>query len=155
MKEAHAVIEQIQEILKEKSNDRLIQQSDIGVVTPYRLQCKIIGILCRRLGFSEITIGTAEVFQGQEKPVMIVSTVRTGGILGFVNSAQVRLCGYVFACFFIYFFQFTIPENQRCVDKSQMFANYYWRSTHALYRCELALSARILPAKQFFCSIAR
>lgn len=64
--------------------------ADIGVVSPYKLQCKIIDKLCRRMGFNGITVGTAEVYQGQEKPVMIVSTVCTGGILGFVNSAQVR-----------------------------------------------------------------
>lgn len=90
MKEVHAVIEQIKELVSSEVNNRNIKFTDIGVVTPYRLQCKIIGKLCKRLGFCGVTIGTAEVFQGQEKPVMIVSTVRTGGILGFVNSAQVR-----------------------------------------------------------------
>lgn len=90
MKEVHAVIEQIKELVNSKPNNRTIKYADIGVVTPYKLQCKIIGRLCHRLGFSDVTIGTAEVYQGQEKPVMILSTVRTGGVLGFVNSKQVR-----------------------------------------------------------------
>lgn len=75
-------------------NDNLskvkVTQSDIGVVTPYKLQCKVIARECRKNGFENITIGTAEVFQGQEKPIMIVSTVRTGGKLGFVKDPRVR-----------------------------------------------------------------
>lgn len=36
-------------------------------------------------------LGVAEIFQGQEKPVMIVSVVRGGGQgLGFVSDPQVR-----------------------------------------------------------------
>lgn len=75
MKEVLVVMEQIRDILNHEVNGRKIKQSDIGVVTPYRLQCKIIGRFCHKLG--------------QEKPVMIVSTVRTGGVLGFIDSAQV------------------------------------------------------------------
>lgn len=90
MKEAKAIVDQIDILLKFGTKQRKVQCSDIGVVSPYKLQCKIIDKLCRRMGFNGITVGTAEVYQGQEKPVMIVSTVCTGGILGFVNSAQVR-----------------------------------------------------------------
>lgn len=91
MKEARAVIEQIRELVEPGVSYRQIQCSDIGVVIPYKLQCRIINKLCQRLGFNDVTIGTAEVYQGQERPIMIVSTVRTGGILGFVNSEQVSV----------------------------------------------------------------
>lgn len=90
MEEAKAVIEEIKKIMGSCPKGREIKCSDIGIVTPYKLQCKIIKRLCIGLGFSDINIGTAEVFQGREKPVMILSTVRTNGTLGFVNSAQVR-----------------------------------------------------------------
>lgn len=54
------------------------------------MQRRKIAQACHRFNFDEITIGTAEAFQGQEKPVMIVSTVRSGGNrLGFVNNARV------------------------------------------------------------------
>lgn len=67
-----------------------ISQSDIGVVTPYKMQRRKIAQACLRAGFGEITVGTAEAFQGQEKAVIIVSTVRSGGTrLGFVNNARV------------------------------------------------------------------
>lgn len=67
-----------------------LSQSDVGVVTPYKMQRRKIAQACHRCNFDEITIGTAEVFQGQEKPIMILSTVRSGGNrLGFVNNARV------------------------------------------------------------------
>lgn len=70
-------------------NGRSITSSDIGVVSPYKLQCKKIAQVIRDKGYENITVGTAEVFQGQERPIMIVSTVRSGGRhLGFVSDPQ-------------------------------------------------------------------
>lgn len=69
-----------------------LKQSDIGIVTPYKMQCKKITRDCRNRTWNKITVGTAEVFQGKEKPVMIVSTVRAGGkYLGFVNDPRVSI----------------------------------------------------------------
>lgn len=91
MKEVDAVIDFIKKLLNQNvGNAKAIKQSDIGVVTPYKLQCKVISSVCRRSNFNDVTIGTAEVFQGQERPVMIVSTVRTNGTLGFVKDPRVR-----------------------------------------------------------------
>ena len=75
-----------------------INQSEIGVVSPYKLQCKKIRRKCSEMKYSGITVGTAEVFQGQERKVMIMSTVRARQkFLGdFLGNAQVRLC----VCFF-------------------------------------------------------
>lgn len=85
------VIEYIKKLLKNDGKiKKSVTQSHIGVVTPYKLQCKKITRACHQNNFNDITIGTAEVFQGQEKPIMIVSTVRTGGLLGFVNDPRVR-----------------------------------------------------------------
>lgn len=52
-----------------------INQIDIGVVAPYKLQCKILAKMRRQNNFNDITVGTAEVFQGQERSIMIISTV--------------------------------------------------------------------------------
>lgn len=67
-----------------------IKQSDIGVVAPYKLQCKLLASACRRLNFNDVTVGTAEIFQGKERPVIIISTVRTHETLGFVNDPRVN-----------------------------------------------------------------
>ncbi|XP_037036186.1 putative helicase mov-10-B.2 isoform X2 [Bradysia coprophila] len=88
MDEVRAVVEFVDELLKP---DRLIQlsQSDIGVVSPYKLQCKIIRRYCETKGYKNITIGSAETFQGQERKVMIISSVRSGGKLGeFLSNPQ-------------------------------------------------------------------
>lgn len=68
---------------------RRIQQTDIGVVTPYRKQRRQIAKQLRRYHFNDVCVGTTEVFQGSEKPIMIISTVRSNGMLGFVSDARV------------------------------------------------------------------
>lgn len=71
---------------------RKIEQSDIGVVTPYKKQCWRINNRLHRLRYDGITVGTSEVFQGKERPVMIVSTVRADGqSLGFVKEKRVNM----------------------------------------------------------------
>lgn len=73
-----------------KTNSTEIKSWDIGVVSPYRLQCKKIKEACTDANLGDITVGTSEVFQGQERKVIIVSTVRSTGDLGrFVRDPQV------------------------------------------------------------------
>lgn len=90
-KEIDVVMDYIKKLLTPENgfSTRPIKQSDIGVVAPYKLQCKLLACACRQCGFNDITVGTAEIFQGQERPVMIISTVRTDKTLGFVNDARV------------------------------------------------------------------
>lgn len=61
MKEKEAVIEYIEKLLQLRVN---LRESDIGVVSPYSQQCKEISEACSLKGFKDITIGTAETFQG-------------------------------------------------------------------------------------------
>lgn len=97
-KEVDVVIKQIQDLFKLKSiaghTNVTVKEEDIGFVTPYRAQVKRIRDRCSQLGYKKITIGSAEIFQGKEKPVIIVSTVRTHQQLGFVSAAQVRLFSF-------------------------------------------------------------
>lgn len=89
-KEINVVVNYITELLKQKFNGKSISPTDIGVVSPYKLQCKQISRAIRNGEFGKIGVGTAEVFQGQERPIMIVSTVRSGGSdLGFVSEPRV------------------------------------------------------------------
>lgn len=66
-----------------------VTQKDIGVVTPYRKQRHKISQKLRRLNLDEVTVGTAEVFQGQERPIILLSTVRSNGALGFLREPRV------------------------------------------------------------------
>lgn len=89
--EVETVLKYIDKLLLAKNwNGKQVRPSDIGVVTPYKAQGNMIRDECRhRKGFDQITVGTAEVFQGQERPIIIISTVRTGETLGFVKDYRV------------------------------------------------------------------
>ncbi|XP_032077747.1 RNA helicase Mov10l1 [Thamnophis elegans] len=50
---------------------------DIGVVAPYRKQVEKITILLRSVDLADIKVGSVEEFQGQEFPVIVISTVRS------------------------------------------------------------------------------
>lgn len=91
--EASIVMDYIKELLLKKSDGtRVIKETDIGVVTPYRSQCQHIIDCCEAADLPDITVGTAEIFQGKEKPIIIVSTVRSGNGLGFVRDPKVCSC---------------------------------------------------------------
>lgn len=74
--EANVVLNYISKIADGVWNGIDVRQSDIGVVSPYSKQCDTIRKMCADKSYNDITVGTAEVFQGQEKPIMVVSTVR-------------------------------------------------------------------------------
>lgn len=52
--------------------------NDIGVITPYSLQVKDLRILCdKQFENRNVKIGSVEEFQGQERKIIIISTVRS------------------------------------------------------------------------------
>lgn len=96
LEEVNAVIKCINDLLANKWNGKNVFEDDIGIVSPYKEQCEMIKDECLRYGYEKIMIGTAEIFQGQEKPIMIVSTVRTDGNLGFVRDKRVTIASHSF-----------------------------------------------------------
>lgn len=95
MDEVHAVIEYIQKLLLLEEKERKVIQTDIGVIVPYKLQSRIIKRICNSMKLDDITVGTPEAFQGQEKPIMIATTVRSDGVLGFLGDPRVCLLSCV------------------------------------------------------------
>ena len=79
MAELDAVINIVEDIIKNGH----AQPDDIGVIAPYRKQCEKLRqrfhAITQRTGipFSRIRVGTTEVFQGQEKKIIVLSTVRS------------------------------------------------------------------------------
>ena len=61
-----------------------MKDCNIGIITPYQTQKKKIDCLLRDPG---IMVNTVDSFQGQEKDVVIVSTVRSNdrGSIGFLS----------------------------------------------------------------------
>lgn len=76
-------------LMGNKWNNEELNKNDIGVVSPYVAQCDRIRAELRKNKLGEISVGTAETYQGQEKKVIIISTVRTDEMLGFVKNDQV------------------------------------------------------------------
>ncbi len=71
-KEVHAVVRFVKQL---KAHLAL---SEIGVVTPYRLQAEKIKEALGAKTVKQLEVDVTERFQGQERQVMIVSTVRSG-----------------------------------------------------------------------------
>ncbi|XP_026320060.1 probable RNA helicase armi isoform X2 [Hyposmocoma kahamanoa] len=56
---------------------RNVSANDIGIITPYIAQMKYLRVLFEGMGLPQPKIGTVEEFQGQERPIILMSTVRS------------------------------------------------------------------------------
>ncbi|KAJ6737461.1 DNA2/NAM7 HELICASE FAMILY [Salix viminalis] len=71
--EASKVVEVINKLRASADLD----EADIGVITPYRQQVLKIKKVLENWELSDVKVGSVEQFQGQEREVIIVSTVRS------------------------------------------------------------------------------
>lgn len=71
--EVSKVVEVIEDLIKLKG----LKEEDIGVITPYRQQVLKIRSALQSFGRENIKVGSVEQFQGQERLVIIISTVRS------------------------------------------------------------------------------
>ncbi|KAG4067906.1 hypothetical protein HA402_010592 [Bradysia odoriphaga] len=77
----------LDELLNNGVNGLKFSQADIGVISPYKKQCTQIEDACRRKGWRDIMISSVEQYQGKEKKIIIVSTVRSqSDNIGFLNN---------------------------------------------------------------------
>jgi helicase MOV-10 len=87
-------------------NGREVQQADIGMISPYKRQCQRLSMKCTDNNWKDIEVGTVESFQGREKDVIFISTVRSNtNCVGFLNNPKVN---YVpMEVVFVKFFSFS------------------------------------------------
>lgn len=71
--EASKVVEIISSLIIDKG----LSEEEIGVIAPYRQQVQKIRMALENLNLLNIKVGSVEQFQGQEREVIIVSTVRS------------------------------------------------------------------------------
>lgn len=71
--EASKVVELIRKLIR--STD--IDETDIGIITPYRQQVLKLKKALELLEMPDLKVGSVEQFQGQERQVIIMSTVRS------------------------------------------------------------------------------
>ncbi|KAJ3196718.1 hypothetical protein HDU82_001681 [Entophlyctis luteolus] len=60
-----------------KSSSVGITVNDIGIITPYRKQIDKIRLQLKKHGWENVMVGSVEEFQGGEKKVILLSTVRS------------------------------------------------------------------------------
>ncbi|CAK9160682.1 unnamed protein product [Ilex paraguariensis] len=65
------------EIIRNLTQNMGLDDEEIGVITPYRQQVLKIKKALESFGCSDIKVGSVEQFQGQERQIIIVSTVRS------------------------------------------------------------------------------
>lgn len=73
--EAVQVLAHVRDLLAMRHNK--LEQRNIGVITPYNKQVHRITMALRSAGFGGVKVGSTEMFQGQEREVIIISTVRS------------------------------------------------------------------------------
>ncbi|CAE7547861.1 mov10b.1 [Symbiodinium microadriaticum] len=92
--EAELVVQYVKRLVETTG---FVRADDIGVIAPYQKQVKKVRAALAQSHFDGVTVGSCEQFQGQEKLVIIISTVRTAADfaeydsrynLGFVSSAK-------------------------------------------------------------------
>mmetsp|Transcript_3290 Transcript_3290/g.3911 ORF Transcript_3290/g.3911 Transcript_3290/m.3911 type:complete len:308 (-) Transcript_3290:167-1090(-) len=74
--EAMVVRNYVDLLVRDTKRNR-VPASSIGIVTPYQKQVQKIRQLMGAHGYSDCTVGSVEQFQGSERRVIIVSTVRS------------------------------------------------------------------------------
>lgn len=113
----------IKKLLESFKKEGILPDLDIGIITGYRGQKDLIRKSVNNSGYDRIAktidINTLDAFQGRENDIIIYSTVRTKGSIGFqkekerVNVAFSRAKNLLIICGDMdFFYRFDDPENK-------------------------------------------
>ena len=72
-----------------------VDPTDIGIIAPYRQQIAKMKQILKSLELPVPKIGSVEEFQGQEKPIIIVTTVRSQDHQSYVKADAARGLGFL------------------------------------------------------------
>ncbi|CAG9824242.1 unnamed protein product [Phaedon cochleariae] len=95
VQEIEEVVGYLSKLLQSRVKGIQINQDHIGVITPYRKQAEKLRAACSKKGWGKILVGSVEQFQGKEKLVVIVSTVRSKNCHKFEEIDRVCQLGFL------------------------------------------------------------
>ncbi|XP_063988687.1 putative helicase mov-10-B.1 isoform X2 [Diachasmimorpha longicaudata] len=75
--EVKVIVDYVKKLIGANLGGQIIKEEEVGIVTPYKLQKQKLMQALAKAGFKNISVGTVEIFQGQERDVIIISTVRS------------------------------------------------------------------------------
>ncbi|KAL7306878.1 hypothetical protein TKK_0001038 [Trichogramma kaykai] len=95
-REIECVVRCASSMIGKRIGSKLIAAADIGVITPFSAQSNRIQTALKQIpDLANLAVGTVEIFQGQEKDVVIISTVRSrvfhatdGDHIGFLSNPR-------------------------------------------------------------------
>lgn len=77
LQEVDIVVQYLEKLIGNRMSGMKIEESHIGVITPYRKQVHKLKKACSKKKWDKLRIGSVEQFQGQERLIIILSTVRS------------------------------------------------------------------------------
>lgn len=77
VEELNVAVQYIKRLLMMKLNDHQIRPCNIGIITLFSLQNKKVQEKLKRESITGVEVGTVELFQGREKDIIILSSVRS------------------------------------------------------------------------------
>lgn len=77
LKEIDVVVNYVKQLLGLRLNHLEIRAENIGVITPFALQSKKLQLRFEKENIQNVEVGTVELYQGREKDIVILSTVRS------------------------------------------------------------------------------
>ncbi len=82
-----AIVREYVDKLVKCTKKNKVKPEEIGIISPYHKQVQKIGMLLRAHNYGDCKVGSVEEFQGSERRVIIISTVRSSvGYLKFDNN---------------------------------------------------------------------
>jgi helicase MOV-10 len=77
MEEIKMVLNYVKILIGQNFKEKIVTENDIGIITPFSEQKRQIDYILEKEMYKEIDVGTVEFFQGQEKNIIILSSVRS------------------------------------------------------------------------------
>lgn len=127
------MLDWLEKILDTGINGQAIKTEQIGIITPYKSQVKLIKKLLELNQIDGIEVDTIEGYQGREKDIIVISTVRSDNSCGFLkdNKRTCVLLSRAKKLMIIFLHEISMRTNEtwsKIIDNSQQANPKYFQS---------------------------